>query len=310
MERFKKILVYTGGEADPAPGLQEAADLAIANGAALKLIDVLPETTEGPWVAVEGRPELEQIAISYRNQDLEEMTAPLRERGLAVTFEVTTGSPFVEIIRRVVEDGHDLVVKTAQGLEARVGGLLGTTALHLMRKCPCPVWVVKPASGEVFGRVLAAVDPQPDKDEAMDLAARVVELAAAMAEKRAAELHVVHAWWLPAEETLRGGRIRLSEEKVEGYLREVQAVARKGLDALLAGLDLGALEPHVHLVKGIPFEVLRQASAGADLTVLGTISRGGVEGLLIGNTAERVLRGIDCSVLAVKPWGFQTPLRF
>lgn len=44
---------------------------------------------------------------------------------------MTTGSPFVEIIRRVVREGHDLVIKTGQGLESRLGGLLGTTALPL-----------------------------------------------------------------------------------------------------------------------------------------------------------------------------------
>ena len=48
----------------------------------------------------------------------------------------------------------------------------------------------------------------------------------------------------------------------------------------------------------------------SDIAVLGTLSRGGVDGLLIGNTAERILRQVDCSVLAVKPEGFRTPLRF
>ena len=44
--------------------------------------------------------------------------------------------------------------------------------------------------------------------------------------------------------------------------------------------------------------------------VMGTLSRSGVDGLLIGNTAERILRRLECSVLAVKPEGFRTPLRF
>ena len=68
------------------------------------------------------------------------MAAPLRERGVPVEVEVTTGSAFVELIRRVVEGGHDLVIKTAQNFDSPLGGLLGTTALHLMRKCPVPVY--------------------------------------------------------------------------------------------------------------------------------------------------------------------------
>jgi len=42
---------------------------------------------------------------------------------------------------------------------------------------------------------------------------------------------------------------------------------------------------------------------------MGTLSRTGISGLLIGNTAEKVLRQVDCSVLIVKPDGFITPVK-
>jgi nucleotide-binding universal stress UspA family protein len=41
---------------------------------------------------------------------------------------------------------------------------------------------------------------------------------------------------------------------------------------------------------------------------MGTVARGGIAGLLIGNTAERMLRKLPCSVLAVKPEGFVCPV--
>jgi len=46
-----------------------------------------------------------------------------------------------------------------------------------------------------------------------------------------------------------------------------------------------------------------------DLIMMGTVGRTGIPGLLMGNTAETVLNRIDCSVLAVKPEGFITPVR-
>ena len=46
-----------------------------------------------------------------------------------------------------------------------------------------------------------------------------------------------------------------------------------------------------------------------ELIVMGTVSRTGIAGLLIGNTAEKVLRQVDCSVLTVKPEGFITPVK-
>ena len=47
---------------------------------------------------------------------------------------------------------------------------------------------------------------------------------------------------------------------------------------------------------------------GAGLLVMGAVGRSGVDGLLMGNTAERVLGGTDCSVVVVKPPGFVCPI--
>ncbi|MDX2428746.1 MAG: universal stress protein [Xanthomonadales bacterium] len=46
----------------------------------------------------------------------------------------------------------------------------------------------------------------------------------------------------------------------------------------------------------------------ADLIVMGTVARTGVPGFIIGNTAEAILGQIECSVLALKPPGFVTPV--
>ena len=45
-----------------------------------------------------------------------------------------------------------------------------------------------------------------------------------------------------------------------------------------------------------------------DLIVMGTVARTGIPGLIIGNTAESTLSQIHCSVLAVTPPGFVTPV--
>jgi len=45
-----------------------------------------------------------------------------------------------------------------------------------------------------------------------------------------------------------------------------------------------------------------------DLVVMGTIARGGIAGMLVGNTAERLLQRLDCSLLTVKPADFVCPV--
>ncbi len=50
------------------------------------------------------------------------------------------------------------------------------------------------------------------------------------------------------------------------------------------------------------------AELQADLVVMGTVARTGISGLIIGNTAETILNQLTCSVLAIKPPGFNTPV--
>ena len=66
----------------------------------------------------------------------------------------------------------------------------------------------------------------------------------------------------------------------------------------------------IHLLKGSA-EILIPALAKRkriEFIVMGTVCRTGIEGLFIGNTAEKVLQQVDCSVLTVKPDGFVTPV--
>jgi nucleotide-binding universal stress UspA family protein len=64
------------------------------------------------------------------------------------------------------------------------------------------------------------------------------------------------------------------------------------------------------MLKGEPGHLIPQLAAKMEvgLIVMGTVSRTGVAGFLIGSTAERTLRQVDCAVLAVKPEGFVTPV--
>ncbi|MEQ1895543.1 MAG: universal stress protein [Planctomycetota bacterium] len=47
---------------------------------------------------------------------------------------------------------------------------------------------------------------------------------------------------------------------------------------------------------------------GAGLLVMGSVSRGGITGLLLGNTAERLLDRVSCSLLTIKPRDFVSPV--
>jgi len=75
--------------------------------------------------------------------------------------------------------------------------------------------------------------------------------------------------------------------------------------------DLSGIDYKIQLLKGVPGWVISRVAAKtqADLIVMETVARRGIEGFFIGNTAEKILRTVDCSVLAIKPKGFKSPVK-
>ena len=71
-----------------------------------------------------------------------------------------------------------------------------------------------------------------------------------------------------------------------------------------------AVKPKTHVSKGMAGKIIPTFARKLkiDLIVMGTVARTGIPGVFIGNTAESVLSQIDCSVLAVKPPEFVTPV--
>jgi hypothetical protein len=65
---------------------------------------------------------------------------------------------FAEVIRQVLAKKHDLVIMLADGVSNVREQLFGTLSSHLMRKCPCPVWIIKPSRRRKLRKVFAAVD--------------------------------------------------------------------------------------------------------------------------------------------------------
>jgi nucleotide-binding universal stress UspA family protein len=80
--------------------------------------------------------------------------------------------------------------------------------------------------------------------------------------------------------------------------------AHQALNTLLASSspESASLAVASTIVNGVPFvEILKQTKTwNADLIVLGARGAASVDQIMFGSTAERVLRGADCSVLVVR----------
>lgn len=203
------------------------------------------------------------------------------------------------ISREVSRTEEELVVVGKRDQERDKGRRLGSVAMKLMRKCPAAIWAVRPEHDLVHKLVLGATDLTPVGREAADLAGWITR------NSKDCQLHLVHALRISNE--LRRADPPLSEDEYSKALDELRA---KALEAICEGLTEPEPEPKVHIGRGAPAQVIREAvqHLGPDLLVMGTLSKGGVAGMLTGSTAERLLQRVDCSLLAVKPHDFVSPI--
>ncbi|GFE64175.1 universal stress protein [Litoreibacter roseus] len=313
MKRFKNILMVCGDLSATEDAFERVRWLAKANGAMVTLMDIVdaePGTLARMFAALPGARvhEIEDQVLEVHRARLERLAEPLRADGIVVRKTVQQGIPFVQVIRRVLRENHDLVIKGAQ-LDA--DGLLFKGAdMHLLRKCPCPVWIVKSQETPRSKHILAAVDPNPDETQRHRLSQMVMELATSLAREDDAKVTVINTWRVQEESTLRHGLIKMQESEITSIIEREKEDSAEKLSQLMSGFADEGIDIRVLHLKGIAGEIIPEFVRGKniDTVVMGTVGRTGVAGVFIGNTAETILNRVACSVVAVKPPNFTSPV--
>ena len=283
MSRFSNILVHVDSRAATHPALDCAADLAKANHGRLTIVDVVPDFGWRSRLILGGYERALENVTQGKSKLLKELATPLTQQGIDVTTKLLDGHTSVEIIRLVMKDGHDLVVKSAKGQHSQQTGFFGTTATRLIRKCPCPVLILKSDCPRHCGRVVAAVKPAPDDETHAQLNARIIRAARKLTST--GEPHVISVWNIYGESILRD---HMQEAEFQELEERTEKHAARNLEQLLEPFGMSAEADNIHLMRGEPGHCIPQfvEQQEADLLVLGSVGRTGVAGLLIGNTAE------------------------
>ncbi len=306
MKRFSNILVgvdLSSGDHficdQLSPPTEEAIEralwLAKLNSARLLFLYSLDVSAQTERLIQENQGP-EPTVVDQAGEVLEALVEKARQEGIAADCQVIIGESWVEIIRHVLRHKHDLVIVGTRHLGSVKSFLVGSTGIKLLRKCPCPVWVTQPQADRRIATILVAHDLTPVGDLA-------VELGCSMAQLYDAQLHVLHAAEYSEFEDVFPSRI--SAEKAASY----RHTAEQHIASQLGNVDL-AQPAQVHLVTESPdVAILNHLERHCvELLVMGTVARVGIPGLITGNTAERLLPQIPCSILAVKPEGFESPV--
>ncbi len=316
MNRFKNILVICQEDSQPELAIERARILAKANDASVTLLDVVDLDRRDMASLLASLPdrssaEMRQQIYDYHTNRLQQLGAALEAEQIPTSQIVLDGVPFVETIRTVLRGGYDIVVKGASTDPSQKRAAFLGLDMHLMRKCPCPVLILNEPMLNDQIRVLAAVDPNSQVADEHDLNRLIMDLSTSLCMADKTTLNVVHAWRIEEEKALlQSNLIQANPTEIKRFKQNKQAHRSSELDKLLEHYA-DRLKPHdIHLLQGHAGEVVPKLASrlNVDLVVMGTVSRTDVGGLFIGSTAEMILGRLNCSVLAVKPPSFKTPV--
>ncbi len=315
MKRFQRILVAvdlsSGDELvsdELVPPSQEAVNQAIwlaRHSRAALLFFYALDISERAQHLIAGDENLSSNVFGHAKGVLGRLVERATSAGISGEYRVVFGKSWLEILRQVNTGRHDLVISGTRHRSRLRSVLLGSTGMKLLRKCPCPVWITHPRKHAQLRSIVAATDFSPVCDFALDLAASLAELNSAV-------LHIVHALSLNDAATMR--QVGIPDADIATYQENSEREAHEQMARLLTRASVERLpnQPTVHIETGDADQVILQQieTQSADLLAMGTLARSGLSGILMGNTAERLLPQIDCSLLAVKPADFVCPIQF
>jgi universal stress protein E len=303
MNTVTSIIIGIDFSAGCAAALREAIRIAQWNRASVRAVHVIDALVAA---------ELEQAMSGFQENVRASLIADVQQAWTAfaspiegasdVSLDVRIDSRIRGILASAREAKADLLVIGAYGTRDPDVGL-GTAATACVRHAMAPVLVVRDSQPGPFKKIVACIDFSPTSLLALDQAARV-------AAQDGASLHVLHVFDAPWHQLHYRAPTpeadpHFQQQYREGLERRLHAFAGelgRAIDYLKPTFALSDYQGHR---SGI---VEYATQVGVDLIVLGTRGRTNLRDVLLGSTAEKVLRDTKCSVLAVKPEGFSHPL--
>jgi universal stress protein E len=283
---------------------RKAAQLAGALHAELYLYHALtsPLYVDAGSLATEPAGRAAEAARAAVNAQLERLAMPLRAGALKVTTETDWDYPSHEaVVRAALRLDSDLVVVDCPRQAHTAAWLFHFTDWELLRNSPLPLLIVKNSASYARAPVLAALDPEHTSGKPASLDADILAYGSALAVGLGVHLHAVHAFNpLPS--------LSANQLLIPQLLAELEQQAySQAQQALSPALDqIGMEQGQRHLEEGFAIDVIESVlrRTGAQILVVGSISRTGIKGLMIGNTAERMLDRVACDMLIVRPPDF------
>ena len=311
MDRIADILVIVDPTVIEQPAVAKAHALAKRLGAGIQLLACDTKYSREARVAAVVPSRGDSPLSGDLQPLLDEWAEPLRGEGIDVATHVITGDPLHECVLSWLRNSPtDMVVKDTHHHSLAKRTLITNTDWNLIRACPLPLLLTKPAPWHTPPVFVAAVDPLHADDALAAFDHRILDVTATLAKQFGAQLHAMHAYF-PATLAVAGpaGMPPMVGVSAEALAAESE-LKRSQIWHLVEPYGVAAANLHVGAGVAAHYLPSTAAECHADLVVMGAIARGALKRAFIGSTAERVLETLPCDILVVKPRDFAKNLPF
>jgi nucleotide-binding universal stress UspA family protein len=296
--KIKNLLVPIDFSERSIELLESARTLATQFGSDLHLVHVYEP--DYPQSSVMGMP-LTFPPVEVAQGVRRHLNDVAKKRGLDLRpgrVHAIEGRPFEEICRLARAKAIDLIVVSTRGNTGVKHLLLGSTAERIVRYSPCPVLVVHPPAkakklngrGTTFGRILVPIDFSGCSLAGLEYAKR-------LARQFGSELVLLNSvafqYYITSNEYARYDLPLLMQQEEKASRRQMRDLIEK--------TDWEGLEVKPSLQIGHAGQQIcaRAVEERADLIVTSTHGTTGFKHILLGSTAEYVVRHATCPVLVV-----------
>lgn len=213
--------------------------------------------------------------------------------GVVVVQALLDGPPAKALVDE--SERASLLVVGSRGQGGFTALLLGSTSVNVAAHAACPVVVMPgPETGAPYGADAGSIVVGTD---ASPRAGRAVEFAFARAHDRGAAIVAIYAWQLPTSYGAYAARELLRTDSSKAQ-RDANAFLA---DAVAAWQDrYPTVCVDQRAVVGHPVGVLAEASAEAQVVVVGSRGRGTLVGTMLGSVSQGLLRHAQCPVIVAR----------
>ncbi|MBL4821759.1 MAG: universal stress protein [Gammaproteobacteria bacterium] len=218
---------------------------------------------------------LQRVELARHRAWVESLVEPIRAQGKQVEVEIEWTSDWREaLVPAAKRAAADLVVKAASERSGSRRRMLKKSDWTLLRNSLCPVYLIKNDVLQDGAKVLVALDIAREDELHSKLNERVIQFGQAFAKAIPdSALHAVNAY-----------------ADSDNFVYQPDLADKVGIERTDA-----------HTIEGVPEKVIPDVAEEIDagIVIIGTASRDGLKGAVIGNTVEKILDAIHTNILTV-----------